>query len=117
MNKYGISQRSFDLLLKTFKGFPEVDQVLLFGSRAKGNYRPGSDIDLAIKGKEVGPDLIFKLKSTFNERLPIPYQVDVVGYENLDHKSLKEHINRVGIVIYDSEPKPSTSKPQKQSVE
>ena len=100
MNNYGISKRSFDLLLKTFESFPEIDQVLLFGSRAKGNYKTGSDVDLAIKGKKVGPDLIFKLKSIFNERLPIPYEVDVVGYDNLGHESLKEHIERVGIVIY-----------------
>ena len=100
MNDYGISERSFQLLLKTFEGFPEIDQVLLFGSRAKGNYRTGSDIDLAVKGKKVGPALIFRLKSTFNERLPIPYEVDVVGYEDLNHESLKEHIDRVGKVIY-----------------
>ena len=100
MNNFGISERSFGLLLKTFESYPEIDQVLLFGSRAKGNFRTGSDIDLAVKGKKVGPDLIFKLKSTFNERLPIPYEVDVVGYNNLDLESLKEHIERKGIVIY-----------------
>ena len=103
MNTHGISRRSFDLLLKTFKDFPEIEQVLLFGSRAKGNFKTGSDIDLAIKGKEVGQNLIFRLKSIFNERLPIPYEVDVVGYEYLDHQSLKEHIDRLGKKIYDSE--------------
>lgn len=111
MKIYGISERSFRLLLRTFETYPEIDQVLLFGSRAKGNYKNGSDIDLAIKGEKVGPDLIFRLKSTFNERLPIPYFVDVVGYENLDHKALKEHIERVGKVIYNLvEPRSSTSK-------
>ena len=104
------------MLLKTFMSFPEIDQVLLFGSRAKGNYRTGSDIDLAIKGKKVGPDLVFKLKSIFNERLPIPYEVDVVGYENLDHKSLQEHIDRVGIVIYNKESAAEALKWQNQTV-
>lgn len=116
MKNYGISERSFHLLLKTFLSFPEIDEVLLFGSRAKGNFRTGSDIDLAIKGKNVGPDLILKLKSIFNERLPIPYEVDVVGYENLDNKSLQEHIDRAGVVIYNKEATPPSLKPQKQIV-
>ena len=109
MSNYGISRRSFNLLLETFRSFHEIDQVLLFGSRAKGNFKTGSDIDLVIKGEKVGPDVIFRLKSILNERLPIPYEVDVVGYENLDHESLKEHIERVGKVIYTSEEESSPS--------
>ena len=63
MNDHGISKRTFDLLMKTFGDFPEVEQVVLFGSRAKGNYNSGSDIDLAVKGNDVSPALIFKLNS------------------------------------------------------
>ena len=102
MNDHGISQRTFDLLMKTFGDFPEVEQVVLFGSRAKGKYSAGSDIDLAVKGNEVTPALIFKLNSIFNERLPIPYEIDVVGYQDLDHEALREHIDRIGITIYNS---------------
>ena len=102
MNDYGISKRTYDLLLKNFRDFPEVEQVVLFGSRAKGNYKAGSDIDLAVKGKEVTPALIFKLNNIFNERLPIPYEVDVIGYQDLDHESLRDHIDRIGILIYNS---------------
>lgn len=100
MNPYGISERTFRLLLKTFEQFPEINEVLIFGSRAKGNYRNGSDIDLAVKGKKTSPALIFKLKCLFNERLPIPYNVDVVGYEYLEHQPLKDHIIRRGKPIF-----------------
>lgn len=100
MNTYGITDRTYKYLLHTFKRFPEVKEVLLFGSRAKGNYKKGSDIDLAIKGKNVNPELIFKLKTIFNERLPIPYKVDVIGYDYLSYIELKDHILRVGKVIY-----------------
>lgn len=103
MIDHGISKRTFDLLLKNFRDFPEVEQVVLFGSRAKGNYRAGSDIDLAVKGKKVTPALIFKLNNIFNERLPIPYEIDVVGYQYLDHESLRDHIDRIGIIIYNSQ--------------
>lgn len=100
MNPYGISERTFRLLQETFEQFPEVNEVLIFGSRAKGNYRHGSDIDLAIKGEKISPALVFKLKSVFNERLPIPYNVDVVGYEYLEHQALKDHINQRGRLIF-----------------
>jgi predicted nucleotidyltransferase len=100
MNPYGISEKTYRLLLETFNRFSEINEVLIFGSRAKGNYRNGSDIDLAIKGENVDPSLIFKLKNLFNERLPIPYKVDVVGFNYLTHKKLKDHITRRGKLIF-----------------
>lgn len=104
MNHYGISERTYQLLTETFSRFPEISEVVIFGSRSKGNYKSGSDIDLAVKGEKVGPALIFKLKSLFNERLPIPYKVDVVGYEYLEHQKLKDHIFRRGKVFYNRVP-------------
>lgn len=100
MNSFGISDRTYQKLLDTFSKYPEIKEVLVFGSRAKGNYKTGSDIDLAVKGKGVTPGLIFRLKSLFNSRLSIPYKVDVVGYDHLEYQELKEHINRAGKVVY-----------------
>lgn len=100
MNPFGISDRTYRLMLNTFNQFPEIKEVKIFGSRAKGNYKNGSDIDLAVSGEKVDPNLIFKLKSLFNERLPIPYKVDVVGYDYLTHQELKDHIFRRGKVIF-----------------
>lgn len=105
MNTYGITDKTYQMLLDTFSKFPEIKEVLIFGSRAKGNYKNGSDIDLAVKGGEVGPCLIFRLKSLFNSRLSIPYKVDVVGYDYLEHQGLKEHVDRIGRVIYKSDKK------------
>jgi predicted nucleotidyltransferase len=100
MNKYGIASRTYELLLNTFKRFPQIKEVWLFGSRAKGNYKTGSDIDLAIKGENINPAIVFKLKCMFNEQLSVPYGVDVVGYDYLRHPGLKEHISRIGKRIY-----------------
>jgi predicted nucleotidyltransferase len=100
MNPYGISEKTYHLLLKTFDQFSEINEVLIFGSRAKGNYKNGSDIDLAIKGEKVSPGLVFKLKNLFNEQLPIPYKVDVVGYNYLTQQALKDHIIRRGRLIF-----------------
>ncbi|GAX91169.1 nucleotidyltransferase family protein [Effusibacillus lacus] len=100
MNQFGISDKSFQLLLDTFIHYTQVEEVILFGSRAKGNYKKGSDIDLAIKGEECSASLALTLQSYINEELPIPYTVDVIDYNSLNHKELKEHIDRVGIKFY-----------------
>lgn len=100
MNRFGISEKSFALLLETFAKYPQVEEVIIFGSRAKGNYKKGSDIDLAIKGEKCSASLALTLQSYINEELPIPYMVDIVDYNSLNHQELKEHIDRVGIVFY-----------------
>lgn len=100
MNTFGITKRSATLLLDTFSKYPQVEEVILFGSRAKGNYKKGSDIDLAIKGEQSSSDLALTLQSFINEELPIPYMIDVVDYHSLNNKELKEHIDRVGKKLY-----------------
>lgn len=100
MNEYGITESSYRLLIETFQQYSEIEEVLLFGSRAKGNYKKGSDIDLAIKGQAIKPALALQLQAKLNEELPIPYMIDVIDYDSLTHVELKEHIDRVGICIY-----------------
>ncbi|WP_373515046.1 nucleotidyltransferase family protein [Persicitalea sp.] len=96
MNEFGISEKSFLLLTGAFARYPEVEEVLVFGSRAKGNYQQGSDIDLAIKGKECSHRTAMDIAGYLNEELPIPYYIDVLYYEGLKNRDLKEHIDRVG---------------------
>ena len=95
-NEFGITENSFRLLTEAFTRYPEVEEVLVFGSRAKGNYQRGSDIDLAIKGKDCSHRTAMDIAGYLNEELPIPYYTDVVYYEGLKNESLKEHIDRVG---------------------
>lgn len=96
MNPFGISEKSYNFLVNAFGNYPEVEEVLIFGSRAKGNYKKGSDIDLAIKGKQCSDLTAINIQGYFNEELPIPYYVDVVYYDGLEHQELKAHIDRVG---------------------
>ncbi|MDX2189673.1 MAG: nucleotidyltransferase domain-containing protein [Bacteroidota bacterium] len=96
MNDFGISTKSYDEILKAFTRFPEVEEVIIFGSRAKGNYKKGSDIDLAIKGKNCNSVTALNIATMLNEEIPIPYHVDVVALDDLNHLELKEHILRVG---------------------
>src|SRR5436190_1750124 len=96
MNPFGISDKSYDLIVNSFSKFPEVEAVIVFGSRAKGNFKTGSDIDLAIKGEQCTQQTAFHLSAFLNEELPVPYHIDIVYYNDLDNKELKEHIDRVG---------------------
>ena len=81
------------------QAFPQIRWLKLYGSRAMGNYRPGSDIDLAFSSPV---DCTAQLAGAFEE-LPIPYQVDVTHWENLAHDSLRQHIEQVGILLNGSE--------------
>lgn len=98
--KYGLSQRNMNDMGKAFTQFPEIEQVILFGSRAKGNYRLGSDVDITIKGPMLTHRHINRLSDLLNEVYPLPYFFDVLHYDYLKNPELIAHIDRVGKVIY-----------------
>ena len=100
MNTFGISEKSFGLIREAFQKYPEVEEVLIFGSRARGTYRPGSDIDLAIKGRTCSEQTALNITGHLNEEVPIPYFVDVVCLEGLKHPDLKAHVERVGKPLF-----------------
>lgn len=99
-NPYGIYQRSFSLILEEISKFPQIEQILLFGSRAMGNYKKGSDIDLALKGAEVTCSILTQITGRLNEEIDIPYKCDVVHWDTLQSAPLRKHILEEGIVIY-----------------
>ncbi len=100
MNLFGITPKSYQLLIDTFVKYPQIEKAILFGSRAKGNYKKSSDIDLALLGKNCNASIALNIKGILNEDLPIPYFVDIVDYDSLKHKDLKNHIDRIGIEFY-----------------
>jgi predicted nucleotidyltransferase len=82
--------------------FNEISEVILFGSRAKGNYKAGSDVDLAIKGDRVTQSTVLQLADCLNEEKPLPYFFDIIHYETINEPKLVQHIDRVGVVIFRS---------------
>lgn len=78
----------------------EIDKVVIFGSRAKGNYKTGSDVDLAVYGDRVTFDVVARLHSMLEDESPMPYFFDVINVNHLDNHDLKLHIERVGKVIF-----------------
>ena len=98
--KYGLSDRTLNTLDSIFRKYPGIRQVVLYGSRAKGEYRNDSDIDLSLKTDSsfTHKDLL-DITGDFDDS-DMPYFVDILIYENLSNPSLKEHIDRVGKVLY-----------------
>ena len=96
MNSFGISEKSYKLIIKVLMQYPNIEKTIIYGSRAKGNFRRGSDIDLAITGEKLSPAIALEIAALLNEQEPIPYKLDVIHYESICNSDLKEHIDRVG---------------------
>ncbi len=93
-----LSPHEIKLIHCIFERHPEVTEVKLFGSRAKGTHSPSSDIDLAVSGKI--DDLKAEAISAELDELPLPYHFDVLAFDVIEHNSLREHIERVGLPLY-----------------
>jgi predicted nucleotidyltransferase len=98
--KYGLSQQDIKEICKAFRLFPEIDEAVLFGSRAKGNYKPGSDVDIAIKGEKIEHACVSRLSDILNEESLLPYYFDIVHFEQITEPELVQHIERVGEMLY-----------------
>lgn len=94
----GIPERTRKELLNYFKSKPEIEKVVLYGSRAKRNFHIGSDIDLAIWTNE--HDKISSILDDL-ENLPTPYKFDVTDYKVLSHQGIKNNIDKDGILFYE----------------
>lgn len=96
---YGLSQEEIDSIIKALASEKKVTQAILFGSRAKGNFRPGSDIDIALKGENLGLSELNSLYATLDE-LPLIYKFDLVIFDRITEPALVEHIERVGVELH-----------------
>lgn len=86
---------------------------MLYGSRAKGNFKPGSDIDLTLRGAGLTLSLLGDIDAALDELL-LPYQIDLSIYDQIGHAELVAHIDRVGRVIYQKQPEsPAQTNPPK----
>ena len=98
MTDFGLSEKTIDILKQYFAKLPQIKMVKIYGSRAMGNYRKGSDIDFAIFG-DTDKNLIKKITYEIDE-LETPYMFDITNYKTIQNSDLKEHIDRVGKVFY-----------------
>ena len=99
MPEFGLPDKTVTIIRQILADFPAVNKAVIYGSRANGNYRPGSDIDLTLFGDQLDLRTLGEIAARLDES-PIPYQVDLSIFEKLDHVKLREHIERVGVVFY-----------------
>lgn len=102
----GLSDRDIDIIKGTLARFPSVRTATLFGSRAKGTYRQGSDIDIAVELTPPETSTTNLLHDALEEETPLPYFFDVIDYNTIENKELIDHIDRVGIRLYQNPQSP-----------
>lgn len=98
---FGLLDRDIEYIQKALNSFEEIEKAIVFGSRAMGNYKKGSDVDVAVLGEKITNKTLFKLDDYLNEVYPLPYFFDIINYNVISNEKLKEHIDNEGKIIYE----------------
>lgn len=99
---YGLKESDIERIKMVFTDFPAIEKAILYGSRAKGNYRDGSDIDLTLVGVNIDFNSLLKIENKLDDLL-LPYNIDLSIFSKLENLDLINHIESVGEIIYDRE--------------
>jgi len=97
---FGLKEEETKYIEKIISKFLEIEKVVIFGSRAMGNQKLASDVDIAVKGENISHQTILKIIDLLNEESPLPYFFDIINYNNIANIELKKHIDEKGVVIY-----------------
>ena len=100
---FGLIERDIEYIVKAMKKFNEIEKAIVFGSRAIGNYKKGSDVYIAIIGDGIDRRTVYKLDDYLNEVYPLPYFFDILQYNCITNENLKKHIDNEGKIIYERE--------------
>ena len=100
MKKFGLDEKVIEEIVKVIANYAEVEKAVIFGSRARGDYREGSDIDIALFGNSlthsINTNIFYEI-----DNLYIIYKVDLINFNSLEKEDkLKENILREGVEIY-----------------
>lgn len=96
---FGLSAAVIADLKRVFEHYPEIERVLIFGSRAKDSWRDGSDIDLAVLAQAMSDSRFTRLWNEIDD-LPLVFKTDCLHWDRLSNPALKEKILREGIPFY-----------------
>ena len=96
---YGLEAEDVERIVAVFRSFPEIEKAVLYGSRAKGTYREGSDIDVSLFGPQLNLSIANAISQSIYD-LNLPYLFDISIFHQISNPDLQEHINRAGIVLF-----------------
>ena len=88
-------------LIAVFSTYREIEKVTIFGSRALGNAKPGSDIDLAFSGRKLTLHLVSQIHDYLEEETTLPYFFDCVHFESIQNRELVNHIRKHGKILFE----------------
>lgn len=103
--QFGLKSEVLEKIRQTLAGFEQINTAILYGSRAKGNYKTGSDIDLTLTTRGDLPGSFLNRVAIALDDLNLPYTFDVSLLGQIDNNNLRDHIKRVGIEFYKAEVK------------
>jgi predicted nucleotidyltransferase len=99
--KYGLPDAAIGKICAVLRRHPQVERAILYGSRTKGNYKKGSDIDLTLLGSaDLTLNVLYKILDDLDELL-LPYTIDLSIFDNIDDPEVIDHIQRVGVAFYE----------------
>ena len=97
--KFGLREDIIEQIKSIFVKYPQIKKAIIYGSRVRGNYKTGSDIDITLKGEDLNLSVISKLSIDLDDLL-LPYTFDISIFNHISNPDLLKHINRVGIIFY-----------------
>lgn len=100
--RFGLEETTIQKICGVFAKYPQIEKAVIYGSRAKGNYKNGSDIDLTLHGSALTLNIIYKIMTEIDDLL-LPYMVDLSIFDALSDPDLIGHVQRVGVVFYEKE--------------
>ena len=99
--KFGLQETTIEKIRSVLACHPQIEKALLYGSRAKGNYKNGSDIDLTlVGGEDLTMKVLFRIMDEIDDLL-LPYTFDLSIFNHLSDPDVIEHIQRVGVLLYE----------------
>jgi predicted nucleotidyltransferase len=98
-NKFGLSNQSLNSILSILLKHPQIKDVKIYGSRAIGNFREGSDIDIVLVGEELTTTDLLKIENELDDLL-LPYKIDLSLFHQIENQDLVKHIQQFSISIY-----------------
>lgn len=99
--KFGLNEDTLAAIVDSLAKNPRIEKAIIYGSRAKGNYRKGSDIDLVLLGQELAINDVLALENDLDELL-LPYLFDISLHHHIKQPDILEHIGQVGRFFYES---------------
>lgn len=101
--RFGLKAATIDKITSVFARHIAVESAILYGSRAKGNYRKGSDIDLTLTGEQLTYRTLLRIENEIDDLL-LPYLFDISIFSHIDDPDVIDHIRRVGMPFYERSP-------------